>query len=168
MKKTISLLLAILLLTLAGCGGEAEPSDIVPAETAPAASAVLDLQAIYDSMIAVENVPEMLPLEADMQMNFCGIDPNDCVTSLVSICANSLRADEIWLIEAKDADALARIQVAAQTRITAKDEESATYSPEQNAIVKKAVTFSTGNYFMMVVSPDVDTLASLFRSAAGL
>jgi len=57
MKKTISLLLAILLLTLAGCGGEAEPSDIVPAETAPAASAVLDLQDIYDSMIAVENVP---------------------------------------------------------------------------------------------------------------
>ena len=168
MKKIISLLLAILMLTLTACGGEAAPTEAVPAETAPAAPAVLDLQAIYDSMTALESVPEMLPLEADMQMNFCGIDANDCVTSLVSICANSLRADEIWLIEARDAAALERIQAAAQTRITAKDEESATYSPEQNAIVRKAVTLTSGNYFLMVVSPDVDALAGLFRTAAGL
>lgn len=169
MKKftlLLSLLLALSLLT--GCAGEAVPNEVVPAETTPAAPAVLDLQAIYDSMTAVENAPEMLPLDTDMQFNFCGIDPNDCTQSLVSICADGLRADEIWLIEAADEAALERIQAAAQNRLTAKDEESITYSPEQNAIVRQAVTFTTGNYFMLVVSPDADALASLFRTAAGM
>ena len=103
-----------------------------------------------------------------MQMNFCGIDPADCKQSIVAICGNSLRADEIWLIEAKDAEALARIQSAAQTRLTAKDQESITYSPEQNAVVKKAETIVCNNYFVLVVSPDVTVLADMVRTAAGI
>jgi hypothetical protein len=125
----------------------------------------LDLQAIYDSMIAVENMPEMLPLEADMQMNFCGIDANDCVTSLVSICANSLRADEIWLIEAKDEAALEKLQALAEARIQAKDEETVSYNPEQNAVVRNAQVFTEGNYLFLLVSPDVDALKAQVEAA---
>lgn len=163
-KLTLALALLLALSALTGCGTEAAPQET----TAAPAPAVLDLEAIYDSMISVENAPEMLPLDADMQFNFCGIDPADCAQSLVSICADGLRADEIWLIEAVDEAALERIQAAAQTRITAKDEESITYSPEQNAIVKKAAVMTSGKYFALVVSPDVDTLADLFRTAAGI
>ena len=153
MKKALSLMLA-LVLSLAACGGKAEEPVSV------------DVNALYESFS--QYMPDMFyPDEATM-LDFVGIHAEDCVQYKVAICAEGMRSDEVWLIEAKDADALARIQSAAQTRLTAKDEESATYSPEQNAIVKKAVTFSTGNYFMMVVSPDVDTLAGLFRTAAGL
>lgn len=163
-KLTLLLTLLLALSALAGCAGEAAPEET----TAAPAPVVLDLQAIYDSMTAAENAPEMLPLDADMQFNFCGIDPADCTQSLVSICADGLRADEIWLIEAVDEAALERIQSAAQARLTAKDEESITYSPEQNAIVKKAITLTTGNYFLLVVSPDADALSGLFRTAAGI
>lgn len=167
MKKIAMLLALVLMLgALTGCGGEAAPAESTAA--APTAPVEVNLQAIYDSMTTVENAPEMLPLDADMQFNFCGIDPADCKESIAAICANSLRADEIWLIEAVDEAALERIQAAAQTRLTAKDEESITYSPEQNAIVKQAVTITHGNYFVLVVSPDVDTLAEIFRTAAGI
>ncbi|MBQ2855114.1 MAG: DUF4358 domain-containing protein [Oscillospiraceae bacterium] len=167
MKKiALMLALALMLTVLTGCGSE--PQEAVPAETTGAAPVVLDLQAIYDSMTALEGTPEMIPLDADMQFNFCGINPDDCKTSLAAICADGMQADEIWLVEAVDAAALARLQEAAQFRLNAKDEESVTYSPEQNAIVKKAQVITVGNYLALVVSPDVDTLAGLFRTAAGI
>lgn len=162
MKKIVCIFAVLMMLMLAGCAAESAP------ETVPAEPVVLNMQEIYDSMTAVENMPEMLPLDEAMQMNFCGIDPADCAQAAVAICGNSLRADEIWLIEAVDEAALERIQTAAQTRLTAKGEESITYSPEQYAIVQKAVTITQGNYFALLVSPDVDTLAEMFRTAAGI
>ena len=164
MKKYITLL-TVLMLVLCGCSGESAPAETVPA---PAEPVVLNMQQIYDSMTAVENAPERVPLDADMQFNFCGIDPADCAQSAVAICSDGLRTDEIWLIEAVDEAALERIQAAAQTRLTAKGEESITYSPEQYAVVQEAQTIVHGNYFAMVVSPDVETLADLFRAAAGI
>lgn len=165
MKKLAFVLSLVMVLgAFAGCSGQSAEVQT----TAPAAAAEPDLQAVYDAMTAMENSPEMLPLEADMQFNFCGVDPADCEMSIVAICADSLRADEIWLIRAVDDAALERIQTAAQNRLTAKDEESITYSPEQNAIVKQAVTLTAGNYFMMVVSPEAEALADIFRAAAGI
>lgn len=173
MKKLTVLLMVLLILT--GCGSQAAPAGTaaptepaVPVETAAPQPAVLDLQAIYDSMTALEGMPEMLPLDADMQFNFCGINPADCKFSIAAICSDGLRTDEIWLIEAADADALSRIQEAAQVRLNAKDEESVSYSPEQNAIVKKAEIITSGNYFALLVSPDVESLAELFRTEAGI
>lgn len=171
--KKLSFVLAFVMLLgiLSGCSAQETPAQQAPAQTtapAPTEALVLDMQALYDTLIAAENMPEMLPLEADMQMNFCGINPEDCLQSAVAICANSLRTDELWLIEARDADALARIEAAAQTRLTAKAEESQSYSPEQYAIVQKAQIITVDNYFILVVSPDVDALAGMVRTAAGI
>ena len=162
--RKIALLLALLTLLLTGCSGEAAPAET----SAPVQSVTLNLSEIYGTMTALENAPEMIPLDGDMQLNFCGIDPADCAQSAVAICANSLRTDEIWLIEAVDEAALARIQEKAESRLTAKGEESITYSPEQYAIVQEARILTAGNYFALLVSPDVDALAEIFRTAAGI
>lgn len=164
MKKTALILVFIFLITITGCSGDSAPEQTA----APSAPVVLDMQQIYDSMTTMDAMPEMLPLDQDMQLNFCGIDPADCSQVVVAICADSLRADEIWLIKAVDEAALERIQTLAQTRLTAKAEESVTYSPEQYAIVQKAEMLTSGNYFAMIVSPEVDALAELFRDAAGI
>ena len=79
-----------------------------------------------------------------------------------------MRADEIWLIEAVSADALAELKQKAEARLTAKDEESITYDPEQNAIVKKAHLATYGNYLVMIVSPDVETITAAFKTEAGV
>lgn len=175
MKRTaILLIFALVLGAMTGCSGAAPaeqttaPAESLPAESSPAEPQVLDLQAIYDDLTAAENIPAMLALDADMQMMFCGIDPADCTQSIAAICENSLRADEIWLIEAVDEAALGRIREAAELRLTAKSEESITYSPEQYAIVQEAQIITSGNYFVLLVSPDVDMLAQMFRDAAGI
>ena len=52
-----------------------------------------------------------------------------------------------------------------KNRLFAKGEESITYSPEQYAIVQKAVTVTEGLYFALVVSPDVDALKATVEAA---
>lgn len=162
MKKRMVLLVMVLLLMLTGCA-----SASAPAESTAAAPVSLDMQTLYQSLTALEAIPEMLPLEADMQLNFCGIQAEDCLQSVVAICADSLRADELWLIEAADDAALERIREVAQVRLNAKAEEAENYSPEQYAVIQKAQQFTLGNYYILLVSPNADALAEVVRAAAG-
>ena len=104
----------------------------------------------------------------DMMLNFCGINRSDCKQAVVSVSSDGLRADEIWLLEANDAETAENLVKLANTRIERKGEESITYSPEQYEIVQKAEIIRTGNYVALIVSPDVDALAAQFRTAAGL
>lgn len=162
MKKMLVRIVCMMMFMTA-CSGNTSGGETVAAD--PAA---LNMQEIYEIMAAAENMPELLPLDADMQLNFFGIDSADCVQAVAAICSDSLRTDEIWLIEAVDAEALQRIQTLAENRLTAKAEESITYSPEQYAIVQKAVVVTQGNYFALLVSPKVEALETLFRNAAGI
>lgn len=153
MKRVIALLLAALTLCLAGCGSKDSGSDVQ-----------MDVQAVYDSMVPV--MPEMLAMDEMMMLNFCGIEAEMCAQAVVSVCFDGLRADEVWLIEAKDADALKQLQALAQSRLERKGEESITYSPEQYEVVQKAQVITAGNYLAVLVSPDVEQLADIFNQAA--
>ena len=76
-----------------------------------------------------------------------------------------MRADEIWLIKAKDAEALKNIAKLADSRIKAKADESITYSPEQYAVVQKAEIIEKGEYFALIVSPDVSSLKDIVNNS---
>lgn len=153
MKKYIALMLAILMLCMTGCGGKDAGSDVS-----------MDVQSVYDSMVSV--LPEMLPMDETMMLNFCGIEADMCDQAVVAVCFDGLRADEVWLIEAKDADSLKTLQQLAQSRLDRKGEESITYSPEQYEVVQKAQVITAGNYLAVLVSPDVQQLADIFNQAA--
>jgi hypothetical protein len=167
MKKFISILLiAMTLLSLAACqsgdpattaatGGNKEPKELVLADT-------------YTAITANANMPEMWKVDNDLLLDLYGIQAQQCKQLEVYQCVNSLRADEIWLIEAVSADALAELKQKAEARLTAKDEESITYDPDQNAIVKKAHLATYGNYLVMIVSPDVETITAAFKTEAGV
>ena len=162
MRKRTILLFMILLLILTGCGVETAPT-----ETAAAEPITLNMQELYNSLTSLDTIPEMLTLDSGMQLNYCGIDAADCLQSVVAICADSLRADEFWLIEAADSAALERIQNLGQTRLKAKAEEAQDYSPEQYDVIQEAQQITIGNYYVLLVSPKVDALAEAVRGAAG-
>lgn len=152
MKKFVALLLAVLMLCMAGCGGKEENT------------VQIDVQSVYDSMAA--KMPEMLVMDESMMLNFCGIEADMCKQAVVSVCFDGLRADEIWLIEAQDADTLKQLEGLANSRLERKGEESITYSPEQYEVVQKAEVITVGNYLAVIVSPDVTDLAAIFNQAA--
>lgn len=123
----------------------------------------IDLRTLYEE--CVEKMPPMLLLDGEMVLDYCGINPDDCEEYYVSVCEDSLRADEIWLIKVTDSSKTQAIVDLANARIEAKAEESKTYSPEQYAIVQKAQIISQGEYIAVIVSPDVETIFEIITNA---
>lgn len=152
MKKIIAMLLALsLMLTVAACGAKAEEPISV------------DLDAMYESFGPY--LPEMYFMDEVTLLNFLGIDVADCAQYKIALCGEGMRADEIWLIEAKDDAALEKLQQRAQTRIESKLDETISYVPDQYVIVEKAELVVIGRYLALLVSPDVDTLKATFEAA---
>lgn len=153
MKRIAAYLLVLLcLLSLAACGKDA------PAKT----PTVTDMNQMYEKIQQAVTMPEMLKLDASMMLDYCGIRQEDVKQAVVAICADSLRTDEIWLLEAVDADTAQRLVELANKRLTKKGEESITYSPEQYAVVEKAQLVQMGNYIALLVSPDSVAMADVF------
>lgn len=97
---------------------------------------------------------QMLELSEAQMEALCGIKPEDVARGQVYLCADSLRADEIWLLEAKDKAALGRLQQAAENRLAQKAAESKTYDPAQFAVVQQGRLVVIGNFLALLVSPD--------------
>ncbi len=130
--------------------------------------AALDMQTVYASMKDAVTLPEMLELNDAQMLNFCGIDKKLVKQAVVVICADSLRTDEIWLLEAVDEAAAVEIQTLSDSRLQSKADESITYSPEQYAVVQKAKFIKNGKYIALIVSPDVEALVNTFNQALGI
>ncbi len=151
MKKLIAFVLAAaMMLSLAACGGKADTKSV-------------DLNALYESY--AQYMPEMFSLDEDTMMNFLGIDAADCANYAVYICGDGLRADEVWLIEAKDEAALGRLKEMAEARMQAKVNETISYVPDQYVIVEQGVILTNGLYLALLVSPDVEALQAGFEAA---
>lgn len=149
MRKIIAwLLLAALLVSLGACGEKAKS---------------VDLSAVYESY--QDTLPEMMVLDETLMMNLLGIPAEDCAQVVAAVCANGLEADEVWLIEAKDAQALDRLKALAEGRLEAKAAETENYLPDQYLVVKEGQILTQGNYLALLVSPQVDTLKTAFENA---
>lgn len=146
MKRIAVFFLALtLVLGLAACG-----------KSAPA-----DLSALYTQM--EEYLPEMIVLDDSFRMSLLGIDANDCSQVITAVCGEGLRADEVWLIEAKDSAALARIKTLAESRMQGKADETESYVPEQYLIVKQGQILTKGLYLALLVSPEIGAMQSIFE-----
>lgn len=151
MKKMICAALAVcLMLTLAACGNSEQQA------------VSLDTAALYESF--QQYLPEMFYPDEATLLNFLGIPAEDCVQYKVAICAEGLRADEVWLIEAKDDAAMQNLTELAQARIQSKLDETETYAPDQFLIVQKAAVLTNGRYLALFISPDVEALKAGFEA----
>lgn len=148
MKRILICLLALLL--LAGCGNKTE--DTTPVEK--------DLAAIYAQM--EPQLPEMMKLSDSMMLDLLGIKAEFCAEAMVYICGDGLRVDEVWLIEAADADSLHTLQTLAQNRLESQKDIYQSYAPDQYAILEQGVIRTAGNYLAFVVSENAGQLVDLF------
>lgn len=193
MKKGLLIFLAaVMLLSMIGCGEQAQEPETEPqgtieatqAKDAPSEAATeaageaetaapvqepeidgVDLAALYETI--AEQMPEMIVMDDTMLMNFCGIDASECAQYAAAISYDGLRTDEIWLIQAVSEEALDHIEEMANMRLKMKGEETISYSPEQYKVVEKAQIIRSDMYLALIVSPDVDALAKIFTEAIG-
>lgn len=150
----LMILAALMVFSMAACGG---------GKTAEGKQ--MDMQQLYTSLQGAVQMPEMLTLDERLMLDYCGIRSEQVKQAVVVICADSLRTDELWLLEAVDEAAAKTLAELADTRLRNKEAESVTYSPEQYAVVKKAELLQLGNYVILLVSPDSAAMAQVVREA---
>ena len=157
MKRFLSVVaLLALVMSLAACGGQEAPAPVQ-----------MRSQEIYTQLEQQKIKSAMLTLNEGLMLDLCGIRAEDVKQAVVAICEDSLRTDEVWVVEAADEAAAQRIAELAKKRLTKKGEESITYSPEQYAVVEKAQLLQNGNFVILLVAPNVSDLVSALQSITG-
>lgn len=151
MKRTISLLLALIaLLSLVGCAGS-QPADV-------------DLNEILTEMEKQVSLSEMMTLQESDLTDLYGIQPADVEQFYGSMVGDGISPDEIVMIKAKDADAAARVRQALESRLQNKRNEAKGYNPDAYSLMQKSKVSLKGNYVSLLVSSEQDKLTSVYDS----
>ena len=149
MKKFILVAVALLLVcTLAAC-----------TETFKEA----DLNKVMADIEENVTMPEMMSLTADSLTDY-GIDAADVQQFAFRINSSGIKADEVALFEAKNADAAARIKEKLEAHMTQKANEFNNYLPEEYAVVTQSSVETYGNYVTMFVSSEASQMTEIFES----
>ena len=143
---------------------EAAPEETESQEEAPEET-VLD--EIYAQICSEISGPEMLELNEKVISGYLGVQPEEYRDGRFYLCANNLKADEIWLMELEDENAARDMQARAQKRITVKADSYATYLPEESAICRQGIAVAKGNYAALFISPDAGKMRDIFLAALG-
>ena len=155
-RFTAGFLSLLLIFGLAACSGGNE------------SAFEMDVQEVYEQLIALPDMPAMIELPEDKALDFLGLDYSKCVQALAAICAVNIQADEIWLVEAKDGSTAAEIEELARSRVEQRMEEFKGYSPEQYKVLEGAAILREGNYVVLLVSQDTEALKAAFDKAVGI
>ena len=141
---------------LSACGGKSAPE---PAHA--------DLQALYDELLQLPDMPEMMPQGEKRIQKLYGIDPTACPQLVMAISKDGLLADEIWMIEAGSEEAAKELVALAESRVKQLCAELENYLPEQYAVAKKAQILQIGANMALFISPQAEEMAARFKQALG-
>lgn len=111
------------------------------------------------------NADEMQEITKDELNIYYGINTEDVKQVAAKINSTGIKADEIVMIEAVDADAAQRIKEKLDARYESKKSETISYLPDEYAVIEKCSVEMTGNYVTMLISPDAATMTEIFQNA---
>lgn len=158
-KKTrISALVLTVLLSvtlLSACGNTAT-TDKTPSEP-------VDLSAFAEKAMTSESLSALTLVDTQtVESLYPGAGDVSTKQALYYIPMMSAVASELVLIEATDADSATTAKALLQTRIDAQIDGGAWYPETIEGWQKNSRLVQHGNYVMLVVSPDCDTIVSDF------
>ena len=156
MKRILALTLSavLLLALLCACGGN-ENSDT---------NVTIDINALWDEITALGEMPAMMPLTDDDLNNLYGIDPADLESYVASVPMMNVHATEFFIAKVKDGK-MDTVKSALQSRQAALDTQWSQYLPDQYALVQNYKLTTRGSYIIFAVSQYAEQAEKLFNDA---
>ena len=107
---------------------------------------------------------EMLELNERTINSYLGLGPEEYKDGRFYLCANNLKADEIWIVELESESSVQNMLEKASKRIEVKTTSYEKYLPEESEISRRGIAISKGNYVALFISPDAEKMKDIFLS----
>ena len=122
------------------------------------------LDSIYSQICGQIVCPDMIELNDRTINSYLGLLPKEYLDGRFYLCANNLKADEIWIVELGSEAAVQNMLNEAQKRIEVKAVSYDKYLPEESEISRRGIAVSKGNYVALFISPDAEKMQEIFLS----
>lgn len=157
MKRVLCIVLAIAAgILFTGCGGgDSESSkkyDVVKAGE--------------EIKSQIESAAGMTEINEDILASFYGIEDADINSFFGLISTDSVKQDEVIIVEAKDSEAFERVEEKINTRYDSKYVQTKDYLPEEAKLIEECKVESDGNYVWMFISEDAAKMKEILESTA--
>ena len=123
------------------------------------------LDSIYYQICGQIVCPDMIELNDRTINSYLGLLPEEYLDGRFYLCANNLKADEIWIVEVGSEAAVQDMLNEAQKRIEVKAVSYDKYLPEESEISRRGIAVSKGNYVALFISPDALKMQEIFLSS---
>ncbi len=138
---------------LAGCGGASEQADVNLSEV---------LGSLQKEIVLDETMQDFT---ADKLAALCGVSSADMLQFAGVYTGVGILADEIILIQAKDAEAADRIEAGVKERYEKKCAEMKDYLPAEYDKLLASTVLRKGNYVALLVSSEHARMEEIFNAA---
>jgi len=151
MKRVLSILLVLMLvLSLAACGGNSVQVDIV---------------AVKDTIIKDLKISDPLDLPAERLQDLYGITPESVKSAACFITMGGAFPDEIVMVEAVDTAAAKEITEKLEARLADVKNQAQNYDADSFALLEKCKVSTTGVYVTLFISALSSEMQSIFDAA---
>ena len=174
MKRIIALIaaLAILVCSLAACGGSSDNGDgsgaVTPTQKVKRHTAFVGTMKDVDLAALMDKINEQFDLGAYASKNdserYYGITPQDVKQFYAQKPENDNELNEIVICEVATADALDRIEDKLNDQLTRVSNAAKSYSKEDLEVVQNSKVTLDGKYMYLVISPYSDEICELIKS----
>lgn len=104
-----------------------------------------------------------MDLDAGAISSLYGIESGDMVQAVGFVVMEGTFPHEAIMVEAKNAEAAARVENLLKVKHTSFVEQSKGYDAENYALAQKCKVVRNGNYISMFLTPDYETMQAVFK-----
>ena len=125
----------------------------------------IDLPELLETMEEASKWEGMMNIGKKHLTNLYAIDEDEVTAFIGVMKTDGISADEIIIIEAKDAKSAEDLEKKLQTRLDAKATEAKDYLPEEYKVIEEAEILRKDKFLTLIVATNAEELADIFKEA---
>ena len=124
-----------------------------------------DFTDVSKAVLASAELSPMLEGDNQMIRRIYGIDPSEFKGAMLYYPSGNMGCEELLLIQLSDLSQQEMVQNAMQLRIASQRSAFDGYAPDQCAMLDRGIVEVRGNYLLLVVAKDPDSVRDAFLQA---